>query len=160
MKGPSRFSDTGSCVYRRADAVVRSPEYNTHFITQLQLTQEGRIAAKAGYDWASVIENARIRWMQLDKKAEVDKSIGSQIVMKLINSCFEEKLNQLVSKVEENKEQMVELELKLDKKLEKLKREMTEAIVQSLLSSDDVGQAVPQRFKKRKRRRSLLLSKA
>ena len=98
--------------------------------------------------------------MQLNKKAEVDKSIGSQIVMKLINSCFEEKLNQLVSKVEENKEQMVGLELKLDQKMEKLKREMTEAIVQSLLSSDDVGQAVPQRFKKRKRRRSLLLSKA
>ena len=98
--------------------------------------------------------------MQLDKQAKVDKSIGSQIVMKLINSCFEEKLNHLVSKVEENKKQMVGLELKIDEKLEKLKREMTEAIVQSLLSSDDVGQAVPQRFKKRKRRNSVLVSQA
>ena len=49
-KEPSAYSDTGSMVYRRADAVVTHPEYNTRFLTFLQLQYEGRIERIAGID--------------------------------------------------------------------------------------------------------------
>ena len=66
-KPPPVYSDSGSVVYRRGDAVVKCAEYNTHFISWLQLIYEGRIAAVIGFDWRSVVENSRIRYQQLEK---------------------------------------------------------------------------------------------
>ena len=49
-KEPSAYSDSGSMVYCRADAVLTHPQYNTRFLTYLQLQLEGRIERVAGID--------------------------------------------------------------------------------------------------------------
>ena len=37
VRNPSVLSDTGSCMYRRSQAVVTHPDYNVKFISYLQL---------------------------------------------------------------------------------------------------------------------------
>ena len=64
-KVPPAFSDTGSAVYRRSDAIVSSKEYNTPLISWLQLQYEGKLAAKAGLNWPTIVESARLNYMQV-----------------------------------------------------------------------------------------------
>ena len=64
-KVPPAFSDTGSAVYRRSDAIVSSKEYNTRLISWLQLQYEGKLAAKAGLNWPTIVESARLNYMQV-----------------------------------------------------------------------------------------------
>ena len=75
----------------------------------------------------------------------------------MMDSCFKEQVKEIAFKAGRNKEQITKLVLTLEKKIESLKKDITEAIVQSLMSSDDVHQHVASRIKKRKKRRSLLV---
>ena len=148
-KVPAAFSDTGSCVYRRGDATVTSPEYNSRLICWLQLQVEGRIVAKAGVDWSAAVENARLRWIQL-KESERDSFNDGVGVEKFIKSCVDEKFKQLEVKVDNTSNHLSHLEVKLDEKLAKLANDITEAVVQSLKSADDVNQKIISRLKRRK----------
>ena len=141
----------------------------------MQLQYEGRIVAKAGFNWTAAVENARLRWIQLNKIRERDLlkdgsdllkdgsgllkdgllKDGSDLlrdgskVKKFIKSCIDEQFQQLEMK----------LEKKLDEKLAKYAEHITEAVVQSLKSAEDVNQRVISRFKKRKKNNSVIGSR-
>ena len=69
--------------------MVKSPEYNTDFISWLQLTYDGRIAAIAGFNWRSVVENSRIRYIQFGKQN--DKKPNEPAELKnILKSCIHE----------------------------------------------------------------------
>ena len=67
-------------------------------------------------------------------------------VKKFIKSCIDEQFQQLEMK----------LEKKLDEKFAKFTDQVTEAVVQSLKSAKDVNQRIISRFKKRKKKPSVL----
>ena len=154
---------------------MRNPEYNSDLITFLQLIHEGRIVSKAGFDWRSVVENARVRWIQLER-FEKDKTADRLIQLKkVIDDCFSEKCQELTSKVEEASDQITSqlddhtirferaieantaqllatIEMKLNKKLRALKIDLKDAMMQTLLTSVDVDRQITSKFKKRKMR--------
>ena len=70
-KVPPAFSDTGCVVYRRSDAIVTSKEYYTNLISWLQLQYKGRVAAKAGIDWPTIVESLRLNYLQLLKSQQL-----------------------------------------------------------------------------------------
>jgi hypothetical protein len=137
-KNPPACSDSGSTVYRRGDAIVRSPEYNSSFISWLQLQVEGKIAGQVGIDWSTAVENARLRWIQLKMHSEwlmVNNEVKQK---KFIKSCIDEQFQQL--------------DAKLDKQIKNIAMDITAAVVQSLQSASDVNQKINTRIQKRKRR--------
>ena len=145
---PPNFSDSGSTVYRRGDAVVKSPEYNTDFISWLQLTYEGRIPAIAGFNWRSVVENSRIRYKQLSKQN--DKKINQSAEFnKILKVCIHEYFQGLESKLQKQTNQLNELECKMNQKLDTFKKDILEAFSQSVKSAEDVHQNVVTRVNKR-----------
>ena len=100
-KPPKVYSDTGSLVYRRANAIVTSQEYNSNFIQWLQLTFEGRITAKVGFDWQTVVENARIRYQQLNTK-DMEKMQRCKELELIVESCSNEKFSTIDAKIGES----------------------------------------------------------
>ena len=128
-------------MYRRGDAVVKCAEYNTHFISWLQLIYEGRIAAIAGFDWRSVVENSRIRYQQLEKQS-VLKPKEPANVKSILNTCIKEYIQGLETKIKKQTNQIDDLEAKMDKKLDEFKKDILNAFSQSLKSADDVHQKI------------------
>ena len=150
-KPPPVFSDSGSAVYRRGDAVVKSPEYNTDFISWLQLTYDGRIAAIAGFNWRSVVENSQIRYIQFGKQN--DKKPNEPAELKnILKSCIHEYFQGHESKIQNQTKKLNELEAKMDKKRDTFKKDLLDAISQSLKSANDVHQNVVPRVNRRKKR--------
>ena len=117
--------------------MVRSSEYNSRLISWLQLQVEGKIAAQVGIDWCSVVESARIRWIQLSKQNELLTMNNEAKLKEFINSIIEKQFKQL--------------EEKLDKKIEDISVGIAEAVVQSLKSSKDVHQKISSRIQKWKK---------
>ena len=148
-KPPPVYSDSGSTVYRRGDAVVKSPEYNTNFISWLQMMYDGRIAAIPGFNYRSVVENSRIRYKQLQKLMKTNQRAE---VKNILDSCIHEYFEGLESKLQMQTNQLNELEAKIDKKFDRFKKDILDAISQSLKSADDVHQNVATRVKRRKKR--------
>ena len=136
-------------MYRRGDAVVKCAEYNTHFISWLQLIYEGRIAAVAGFDWRSVVENSRIRYKQLQKLMKTNQRAE---VKNILDSSIRDYFKGLKSKLRKQTKKLNELETKMDKKLDTFKKDILDAISQSVKSADYVHQNVVARVKGRKKR--------
>ena len=150
-KALPNFSDSGSTVYRRGDAVVKCPEYNTDFISWLQLTYDGRIPAIAGFNWRSVVKNSRIRYKQYEQLGgQNDEKINESAVFKnILKSCIHEYFQGLESKLQNQTNQLNELEGKMTKKLENFKKDILEAFSQSVKSAEDVHQNVVTRVNRR-----------
>ena len=135
-KPPKEFSDSGSLVYRRAKAVVTSQEYNSNFIQWLQLTFDGRITAKVGFDWQTVVENARIRWEQLNKK-DMMKTQRCKKLEEIVEYCCNEKFANLESKIDESS---IRIQDKLEQNLSRLKKVFIGMIMHTIKGSPDVDQ--------------------
>ena len=144
-KPPKEFSDSGSLVYRRANAIVTSQEYNSNFIQWLQLTFEGRITAKVGFDWQTVVENARIRYQQLNMK-DIEKVQRSEQLKLIVESCCNEKFAKIESKIDESSTLIQD---KFEKNFSTFKKDLIGAIMQIFKSSDDVGQRITSKIRNR-----------
>ena len=131
--------------------------------------------AKAGFDWRSVVENARVRWIQLESFEKEKKANRVAQMKKLIDDCFYEKYTQLEHKVADASDRMKSqldehssriesaieantakllamIEKKLNKKLGTLKIDLKDAMMQTLLTSVDVDRPITSKFKKRKKK--------
>ena len=147
-KEPSAYSDSGSMVYCRADAVVTHPEYNTRFLTYLHLQLEGRIERVAGIDQATTVSFARQRWLQIKASRETDdlqKDLQRNILSQLLEE-EKEKAHKLEEKVDELQRSVNEMIENLKKVVEMI----SEYVITSTQSADDLGQHVLTKFKKRK----------
>ena len=140
-KEPPVFSDMGSSVYSRRDACVTSSEYTNSLVNWLQLQCEGRIVAKANFDWRSTIENARICWLQKQR----DNTKIKVNITSVIKTAVEESVALQIRNISS----------KLDKTIE-IQEQLVEVIVESLKSAKDVGQIVHKRINNRKLRKSQL----
>ena len=156
-KVPAPVADTGSSVYRRCDAVVTGNEYNSVFISFLQLQYEGHIAAKAGINMATVFESARMNWKQLLRMNMVDEKTKLVDENKL-KQFVEQKLLEQLGKVEgrleliENALRHIRDKVVLDTTY--LAGEIASSVIQSLRSSTDAGQVLVSKVQKRKHQRS------
>ena len=153
-KVPPAFSDTGSVVYRRSDAIVTSKEYNTNLISWLQLQYEGRVAAKAGIDWPTIVESLRLNYLQVLKSQPL--RIGN-------DERFHEDLqNTIVAKLSE--ERLSKVETRLDRiganintntgltrlDIRTIAKDIADVVIESLRSAQDVGQTESWKLKRRK----------
>ena len=148
-KPPPVYSDTGSAVYRRSDSIVLSSEYNSNFISWLQLQYEGKISTKLGYDWSTAIESARLTWIQMAQKEDMDRE-GEDKIKSLLESTIKLHFETIERKIEDNSERLARLSVKIDSGMNSVAKQIAEAVIQSLKSAKDVNQRVIKRFKKLK----------
>lgn len=154
-KVPAPIADTGSSVYRRCDAVVTGSEYNTMFISFLQLQYEGHIAAKAGINSASVIESARMNWKQWTKiNSTMARSyLDGKLELFVRQKILEQRMGRVESRLERIENTLTEIKEKEVFDTTAIAKEITTSVIESLRSAIDVGQLVVSKIKKKKLRR-------
>ena len=139
-KPPPILSDQGSSVYRRSNAVVTHPEYNVKLISYLQLLYEGRIEKFSGLDWSSMVASARVNWLQM-KKMKSDESVQDKLRAKIKETVLEKTVKDLGVSVFE-----------IENKLSEMVDFISNAVIVSTQSADEVGQTILWKFKKRKKK--------
>ena len=139
-KPPPVLSDQGSLVYRRSNAVVTHPEYNVKLISYLQLLYEGRIEKFSGLDWSSMVASARVNWLQM-KKMKNDESVQDKLRAKIKETVLEKTVKDLGVSVFE-----------IENKLSEMVDFISNAVIVSTQSADEVGQTILWKFKKRKKK--------
>ena len=154
-KVPPAFSDTGSAVYRRSDAVVTSKEYNTRLISWLQLQYEGRLAAKAGINWPTIVESARLNYIQVlkaqsDKKTIPDMSLREDLQMQIVEKLSMENLSQVERSIDIIEATLNDMTGVSGINLRKMAKDIADIVVESLTSSEEAGQREYWKMKKRK----------
>ena len=139
-KPPPVLSDTGSLVYRRSNAVVTHPEYNVKFISYLQLLYEDKIEKFAGLDWSSMVASLRLNWLQKTKMNN-DERVKDEMRAKIKEQLLETRVKDLGATV-----------LEMEKKLSEMVDFISNAVIVSTQSADEVGQKTLSKFKKRKKK--------
>ena len=127
-------------MYRRSNAVVTHPEYNVKLISYLQLLYEGRIEKFSGLDWSSMVASARVNWLQM-KKMKNDESVQDKLRAKIKETVLEKTVKDLGVSVFE-----------IENKLSEMVDFISNAVIVSTQSADEVGQTILWKFKKRKKK--------
>ena len=149
-KVPPAFADTGSTVYRRCDAVVTGNEYNTRLISWLQLLYEGRLVAKAGLDWSTIIESARIAWLQLMKTKSLKHESTTELQKIIRNKISEDRLSRVELRLSKIEDALKVISSRVGVNLTEIVSDISNAIIESLKSASDVGQYTVAKIKRRK----------
>ena len=153
-KVPPAFSDTGSVVYRRSDAIVTSKEYNTNLISWLQLQYEGRVAAKAGIDWPTIVESLRLNYLQVLKSQPLrignDERFHEDLQNTIVAKLSEERLSKVETRLDR-----IEANINTNARLTRLDirtiaKDIADVVIESLRSAQDVGQTESWKLKRRK----------
>ena len=156
-KVPPGKSDTGSVVYRRCEAVVTSNEYNSRLISWLQLLCEGRLVAKASINWCAVIETARIHWLQLMKRKELDKTKPEQTeksrgrLQEIIQRKLSvNRLKGVEARLEVIENTLTDISHMVGVNMNNFAEDISKIVLESLKSGEDAGQKYVSKMKKRK----------
>ena len=107
-------------------------------MSYLQLLYEGRIEKIPGIDWSAIVASARLNWLQL-KKLTDEENIKEKLKLKIIEHVEKSSLEELKVTVAE-----------LKTKLSDLTKVISNAVIVSTQSADEVGQKVLSKLKKRK----------
>ena len=138
---PAALSDMGNSVYRRAEAIVTHPEYNVGFISYLQLQYEGKIEQASGIDWSSAIASARLNWLQMKRMKDEERSKEDKLRDQILQELMKSKYNDLETSVAD-----------IESSFRQLVNFLSETVIVSTQSADEVGQKILSKLKKRKKR--------
>ena len=116
---------------------------------------EGRIAAKAGINWTTVVEFARLNWLQLLKaQSSMNHKSVEQFQDKLqktiVDKLTEERLSQVESRLERIEANLSEAGDVTGLDTIALAKIIADLVVESMKSASDVQQREYWKMKKRK----------
>ena len=153
-KVPPAFSDTGSVVYRRSDAIVTCKEYNTNLISWLQLQYEGRVAAKAVIDCFIIVESVRLNYLQVLKSQPLkignDERFHEDLQKTIVAKLSEERLSKVELRLDIIEANINEKAGLTSLDIRTIAKDIADVVIESIRSAQDVGQTESWKMKRRK----------
>ena len=107
---------------------------------------EGKIEKFAGLDWSSMVAGLRLNWLQM-KKMKNDECVKEEMRSKIKEELLQKTVKDLGATVSE-----------MEKKLSEMVDFISNAVIVSTQSADEVGRRILSKFKKRKKKDTNLLS--
>ena len=101
---------------------------------------EGKIEKFAGLDWSSMVAGLRLNWLQM-KKMKNDERVKEEMWSKIKEELLQKTVKDLGATVSE-----------MEKKLSEMVDFISNAVIVSTQSADEVGQKILSKFKKRKKK--------
>lgn len=101
---------------------------------------EGKIEKFAGLDWSSMVAGLRLNWLQM-KKMKNDERVKEEMWSKIKEKLLQKTVKDLGATVSE-----------MEKKLSEMVDFISNAVIVSTQSADEVGQKILSKFKKRKKK--------